>query len=179
MDSFEVGNVELTRLAHDLSAASGQPFKDVVVSLVADAALQVETLARAYAPVDTGLLRDSIRTEIAPDGMSATVSVPVSYAGYVEFGTGPRGEFGGHPIVITPKRAKFLRFEVQGRVVYTKKVVSMGMAPRPFLRPALERLQLPLAQNMANAAVVSIVKGPQAPETLSNAPATSPYRSAV
>lgn len=176
MDSMEVGTVQLHDLAKDLAAASGQSFKTVARSLVADTALQIETLAKAYAPVDTGVLRDSIHAVISPDGMSATISADTVYAGFVEFGTGPRGEFGGPPIVITPKRATYLRFEVQGRVVYRKKVVSQGMAPRPFLRPALERLQLPLATNLAHNAVVAIVKGPHAPETLANAPATSPYR---
>lgn len=166
-----VGYAQLNSLAKDLSAASGEPFKQVAQDLVQSAGQQVLAYAQAYAPRKTGRLMNSISLEVG--NLSATVRANTPYAGYDEFGTGPRGEFPGSPIVITPKRAKYLRFTTRdGRVIYTKKVVSRGMAPRPFLRPALERIAVPFAQNLANQATVFITRGPNAPETLTNAPAT-------
>ncbi len=49
-------------------------------------------------------------------------------------------EFGGTlpAMTITPKRAKALRFEIDGRVVFAKKaeIPARTMPPRPFLKPA-------------------------------------------
>ena len=163
--------VQLNALAKDLAATSGQPFRAVAGALVGSAIEQTMTYAQQYAPRRTGRLASGFQNSYS--GLSGSVWNTTSYAGDVEFGTGTRGEFPGSPIVITPKRAKYLRFVTKdGRVVYTKRVVSPGMAPRPFMRPAVERIALPFATNIANAAVVSIVQGPNAPETLNNAPAT-------
>lgn len=166
-----VGTVQLSALAQDLADASGQKFRDVAGQLVQSAVEQTVTYAQAYAPRRTGRLQSSFGTEV--NGLTGTVYNTAPYARYDEFGTGTRGEFPGRPIVITPKRAKYLRFTTKdGRVVFAKRVVNPGMAPRPFMRPALERIALPFANNIGNAAVASIVQGPNAPETLANAPAT-------
>lgn len=163
--------VQLNALARDLAAAGGQSFKSVAGQLVTSAAQQTLTYAQAYAPRRTGRLYNSFGMDNT--GLSASVYNTAPYAGDVEFGTGTRGEFPGKPIVIVPKRGKYLRFVTKsGKVVYTKRVVSPGMAPRPFMRPAVERIALPFANNIANAAVVTIVQGPNHPETLTNAPAT-------
>ena len=42
-------------------------------------------------------------------------------------------EFGG---TITPKRKKFLRFQVEGKVIFTKKVT---IPARPYMAPSLEK----------------------------------------
>lgn len=53
---------------------------------VAKAALDIEAHAKALAPVDTGLLRNSITAiEITPDHWRVTS--PVSYSVYQEYGT--------------------------------------------------------------------------------------------
>ena len=165
--------IQLDQLAKDLSDASGDKFSAVAKNLVIDTANQVQQFAMAYAPVRTGALRESITILITNGGLGAVISPHVGYQVFVEFGTGTRGEFPGHPIVITPKKAKVLRFVVNGRVVYAKKVVSPGMAPRPYMRPAAERVAEPLARGMGDNAVIFVVRGPNAPETLTNAPATS------
>jgi HK97 gp10 family phage protein len=54
---------------------------------VAQTALLIETDAKLFAPVDTGRLRSSIHAEIAPNGLSATVSDGVDYGIHLEFGT--------------------------------------------------------------------------------------------
>lgn len=167
----EAAAVQLNALAHDLAAAGGEQFTSVAGALVESATQQTLTYAQAYAPRRTGAMARAFGSQV--NGLTGSVWNTKRYSTYNEFGTGTRGEFPGSPIVITPKRAKYLRFTTKdGRVVYAKKVVSPGMAPRPFMRPAVERIALPFANNIANAAVVSITQGPNNPETLTNAPAT-------
>lgn len=167
-----VGYVDVTQLAQDLSQTGGSVRHNTQM-LVASSLAQIELLATAYAPRRTGRMAGGINTEILNDGMSGKVSVPATYATFVEFGTGTRGEFPGQPIIIRPRRGQYLRFTTKdGRTIYTKRVVNPGMAPRPFLRPAFERVMAPLVAGIADTAALSIVKGPKAPETLRNAPAT-------
>lgn len=54
---------------------------------VAQTALLIESDAKQLAPVDTGRLRASIHADIAPNGLSATVSDGTTYGIFVEFGT--------------------------------------------------------------------------------------------
>ena len=56
-------------------------------------AKKIQKNAKMFAPVDTGHLRNSIKTksEITQDGASAKVFTNTEYAPYVEFGTGERG----------------------------------------------------------------------------------------
>lgn len=54
---------------------------------VATTALLIETDAKLFAPVDTGRLRSSIHTEIAPSQLTAQVLTNVSYAPVQEFGS--------------------------------------------------------------------------------------------
>lgn len=167
-----VGYADLTNLASDLSAASGQSFQATAENLVRDAANQVQTFAVAFAPVRSGALKNSIVVEIT--GLSATITAGTDHASFNEFGTGTRGEFPGQPIVIRAKAGKTLSWIGRdGKRHYAKKVTNPGMAPRPFMRPALERVVLPLASSLADNAVIFIVHGPSNPETLQNAPATS------
>lgn len=56
-------------------------------------AKKIQKNAKFLAPVDTGRLRNSIKTksEITQDGAKAQVFTNVEYAPYVEFGTGEKG----------------------------------------------------------------------------------------
>lgn len=56
-------------------------------------AKKIQKNAKMLAPVDTGHLRNSIKTksETIQDGASAQVFTNTEYAPYVEFGTGQRG----------------------------------------------------------------------------------------
>lgn len=56
-------------------------------------AKKIQKNAKFLAPVDTGRLRNSIKTksEITQDGAKAQVVTNVEYAPYVEFGTGEKG----------------------------------------------------------------------------------------
>lgn len=168
-----VGMVDLTNLSQDLTQAVGGSVVTNTKMLVASVTAQVEFLAHAYAPVRSGELRGSITSYPINNGMGGVVTASSRHASFVEFGTGIRGEFPGHVIIIRPRAAKYLKFKGRdGRWHYAKQVRNPGMAPRPFLRPALERAVVPLAQGLGDIAVLSIVKGPKAPETLLNAPAT-------
>lgn len=56
-------------------------------------AKKIQKNAKMLAPVDTGHLRNSIKTksETTVDGAEAQVFTNLEYAPYVEFGTGQRG----------------------------------------------------------------------------------------
>lgn len=69
---------DLPRIASQIDRALAQ--------LVKKHAFGIEAKAKALAPVDTGLLRNSIQTDI--DGpLKATVGTNVEYAAHQEFGT--------------------------------------------------------------------------------------------
>ncbi len=76
----------MRKVAADLSkqAATLVPRAAVVVRKVA---LDTEADAKALAPVDTGMLRNSITTATTGDGLRAVVSATASYAPFVELGT--------------------------------------------------------------------------------------------
>jgi HK97 gp10 family phage protein len=80
--------------------------------------------AQSLCPVDTGELRDSLRSEaIQDDGSRITgaVSANTDYAAYVEFGTGKRG-------AASPGA---------GSGPYSP--TWPGMPAQPYLRPALDQ----------------------------------------
>lgn len=85
---------------------------------VAKAAYDIEGNAKITVPVDTGNLKNSIQTAIEPGELAANVGPRgVEYAIFVEYGTGRRGD----PSVPHADVA--------------------GMAPRPYLRPAAEKVR--------------------------------------
>lgn len=72
--------------------------------------LAAERYAMLKVPVDTGNLKNSITHTV--DGDTAYIGTNVEYAVYVEMGTGRRAMYGGNQTL-------------------------PGMAPRPYLKPAL------------------------------------------
>ena len=89
--------------------------------------LAVEASAKRVVPVKTGNLRRSITHEVRATGggMVGKVGTNVPYAERVEKGRGP----------VVATRAKVLRFEINGQVIYRKRV---GPAKgKPYLRPAI------------------------------------------
>ena len=54
---------------------------------VAETLLLIETDAKLFSPVDTGLNRAEIHTEIAANGLSGEVIAGTDYAIHLEFGT--------------------------------------------------------------------------------------------
>lgn len=81
---------ELNRLTADLSGA-GARVGAGAAQVVRASAYRVEAEAKAFAPVDTGNLRNSIGTDIAGDGRSGAIEAQVgptaAYGVFVELGT--------------------------------------------------------------------------------------------
>jgi HK97 gp10 family phage protein len=94
-----------------------------------DIGLKIEAGAKRRAPVDTGTLRGSIASDTAQTGpheVTVYAGSNTEYAAIVELGRGP----------IEAKGDGYLRFEVDGEVLYRKRVGPA--APKPYLRPAVE-----------------------------------------
>lgn len=87
-------------------------------------AKRIQKNAKLLAPVDTGQLRNSIKTKTktTSEGVEAKVYTNVEHAVYNEFGTGVRGA-SSH--TEKPEGAN---------ISYNSR--WMGMSPRPFLTPA-------------------------------------------
>lgn len=154
--------IDVVKLAHDIADVTGEPFRQVAQEIIVSAAGQASTFAKAFSPIRTGALRDSIKIEYTDGGLGATVFPTMPYAVYLEYGTGGRGEYPGSAYKIRPKRGQFLKFQVGGKTIYAKEVTHPGISPRPFMRPAAERVAAPLAGNLEQAAVSYIVRTPGA-----------------
>jgi hypothetical protein len=72
---------------------------------------------------------------------------------HVDYGVAWETGFTRPAMTIVPRRAKALRFEVGGQVLFRKRVnlPSKSFAARPFLKPALDR-ELPYLQRTADEA---------------------------
>lgn len=82
MIEFDVS--ELNRVAVDLGRADAAVVRRVRAVLARSAA-DIEREAKAFAPVDTGALRNSIGVDLY--GLDAVIGATANYGGYVEFGT--------------------------------------------------------------------------------------------
>lgn len=100
--------------------------------VVKKTAADIESDAKILAPVDTGFLRSSIGYDITDGGFGAQIGPTASYGYFVEAGV-------PHPYVIRAKDGGFLRFVVDGHVVYARQVTHPASAPRPYMAPAWDR----------------------------------------
>lgn len=151
-------SADLTALARDLEAASGQGIERAAAEVVREYAGQVQAQAMAYAPVRTGALRDSITVRF--DGAnSATIAPGVPYGPYQEFGTGTQGEFPSGYYEIRPRNAAALSFVVDGKRVVTRRVKHPGVKPRRYMRRAVEKVLGPMAAELARRGALLITKG--------------------
>lgn len=95
---------------------------------------RVQSNVRALAPHRTGTLQRSVLTQVNyPEGK---VQVQEKYGAFIEEGTGIYGRSG---TPITPKRAKALRWNGVGGVMFAKSV--NGMRARPVFKPGVEKSQ--------------------------------------
>jgi hypothetical protein len=83
------------------------------------------------APRRTGRLAESIRIVQGLDYVRVGPTVP--YAFFVEYGTRP------HEIL--PRHAQALRFEVEGKTIFARRVWHPGFEPRFFMFHALQAAQ--------------------------------------
>lgn len=118
------GDREIDRRMMQLIKGASGP--QSVVALEAGAMIIVND-AKARAPFLTGTLRRSIHHErgnVSANQAEVLIGPSVNYGAQVEFG----GD-------IVPKRARFLRFVIDGQVIYTRHV---HQEPRPYLVPAAQ-----------------------------------------
>lgn len=102
----------------------------LVGDYMSDLGAKVERVAKVYAPVSSGRLRGAIAWRWSGNGLEVEVVANTSYALAVHKGTKPH--------VITPNRAKVLRFPAKGGgVVFTNRVNHPGTKGVPFLTDAL------------------------------------------
>lgn len=92
--------------------------------------------------VRTGRLRSSI-SQGAPDSRSRFESAPTKAIYYVgtnvSYGVAWERGIRAHDIV--PVKAKALRFEIGGQILFRKRVHIPAQAPRQFLEPALTSMR--------------------------------------
>ena len=153
-----VFSLDVSDLAKDLSTISELSPAQITENIFNDLGSQIVAKAQSNAPFKTGALKNSIEYEASANKLVIDVGVP--YGTFQEFGTGVRGEFSGTTYDIRPKRAKFLRFVVGGKVVYTKHVRHPGIRAHPYLRPAAIEVLGPLLDKLADRGQAMIVKGP-------------------
>jgi len=123
--TVEVG--ELVRLRQILQLLAEMPNR-----LPRKVAEEAYVHALDFVPVRTGRLRESIHIETHGKEYHVVAGSRIAYyAPYVEFGTRPH--------IIRPVRARALRFEVRGEVVFAKYVHHPGSSPQYFMRRAFER----------------------------------------
>lgn len=110
-------------------------------------AFGIESEIKDKAPKKTGRMASSIKAEFTgPLSLRITGS---KIATYQEFGTASRGEFGGVPYVIRPKRAERLTFKGRdGRWVSVKRVIHPGIPARPFIRPVVRDVMSDLGEKL-------------------------------
>ena len=92
-----------------------------------------EATARGYGrmysltPVKTGALRASLFAKVV-GRTKVEIGATALHGIFVEEGTRPHE--------IRPVRASVLRFEIGGKVIYTKRVMHPGTRAQPFVRPS-------------------------------------------
>lgn len=87
----------------------------------------IENDLQRNVPVRTGRLRDSITREVYDD--RAIIRTNSGYGRFVNNGTRPHDIF--------PRFGRFLRFEINGRVIYAKRVRHPGFTGRRFVETTL------------------------------------------
>lgn len=96
--------------------------------------LKIHELATINCPVDKGFLRASlIMNPTSPGYDHYIVADGVTYGIDVEFGTSPH--------IIRPIKRKALRFTIDNKTIFAKKVMHPGTEAQPFMRPALDQVK--------------------------------------
>lgn len=145
-----VTQLDVTQLAIDLNNAgemAGRSLDDLMLFIANSMAEDM----KAIVPVDTGNLRSAIkvtkegagRYRVGPDLVQAP------YAWMVEFGTKPH--------IIEAKPGKTLRFQKNGKTIYTKKVRHPGTRAQPYVRPVIANWVNRLGQDAVTVGVNEVV----------------------
>lgn len=138
--------------------ASQQYAPDIAQQVLGMMGEEVATLARAYAPHQTGELVSSIRVVHGEREVKVVADAP--HAAFVEFGTWSHNVLDPKPgtYEIRPRNAKSLRFiGADGREVHTQVVRHPGIKPQPYLGRANDEVLQKYLGIMGNAGVVLLV----------------------
>ena len=141
------GLSELNKVLQSLPAKVEQ---NVLRGALRAGALVIEQEAKAQVPVKTGTLRDSIKTRTKSKGGKVIAAIQAGgksgkkgvmqaqsgrlYAGWKQAFYAHMIEYGTAPHKITAKDGGWLSFGG----VFAKSIEHPGIAPRPFMRPALD-----------------------------------------
>ena len=147
----------------DFERLVGQPLRDALDASGAD----VQRYAKQRAPVHTGALRNSINVEVDPSTvpMWASVGTNLIYARSVEFGRPP-----GKGVPVTDRATGAVvnkafvdwvirklkvprRDAVRVAIRISTKIKRRGIAPKPFLFPALAEARGDIQAAMNDAAL--------------------------
>ena len=131
---------------------------DRVEDAVNQATLLVHGQAKALAPVDTGALAGSIRPKVIRKGTTiiGKVYTNLSYAVYVEFGTGSKGKGSYDNPNVTPtyRDTPWIYTPDGGETFYRTE----GQVAQPYLYPALKMNEKKI-RILLNNALRSDIKG--------------------
>lgn len=93
----------------------------------------IEADAQVSCPVDLGVLRSSINSDV--EGLEGTVRTNVKYAPYIEFGTGG--------LVDVPEGLEDYAMKFKG-----EGIKQVNMRPQPFLYPAFKKNGLKMLERL-------------------------------
>lgn len=119
----------------DNSQACKNAIKMAEIKWLKAAALVIQSQAKTLAPVDTSNLKTSINHKVEVSKLEAYIGTNCDYAIYVEFGTGEFAENGNG------RKGGWVYTDPSGKTHFT-----MGMKPKPYLRPAYRKNKKALKQ---------------------------------
>lgn len=108
-------------------------------------ALRLQNELILACPVDTGVLRNSIKVIPSSDGFGLIIWM-VQYGKHVEFGVPPH--------IIRPKDKQALKFKggKKGEFVFAKTIKHPGSRPNPFIRNTIQtKLQAIIIEELQKA----------------------------
>lgn len=119
----------ITESGINLNALADEIPDNVIQPLVEAVGDSAYMHAIQNAPFRTGALMGSIEKVIG--NLSVQITPTVSYANFVEFGTGPH--------LIAPVNGKVLKFESMGKTIFSKYARHPGTTPNPFMARAVDQ----------------------------------------
>jgi hypothetical protein len=139
MTQFSMSLTNDSRKVLDRLSRGGKVVEEAAMALLRKSGLMILSVAKQRVPRNTSVLGNSL-TATPPHKTGNTfqteVGTNVKYGPYQEMGT---GIYGPKRTPITPKKAKVLRFRVNGQWVSAKSV--KGTKAKEYLKEGFESLQ--------------------------------------
>ena len=116
------------------SKLNEKEIKEGIMLVLFKSMIKMHELATINCPVDKGRLRSAIHLSPNVPGFEEYLLYDdVEYAEAIEYGTSPH--------IIKPVNGKALKFKVDGKTVFAKKINHPGTESQPFFRPALDQVK--------------------------------------